>query len=1746
MPEEVSADAVMSEAGNLAQENFLSPTGKAPATSPKRPSSPQSVVKIQEPPEAATPFQRAPDATAPQAANGETEMPWLLRSAPADVGLDTRPLEELSQMLQKKVKAGTIPGALCCMVKDNRLVYMEACGYSHLERKLPISSDTIVRLYSNTKNVVAVALMCLIEDGLLSLDDTVAKYIPSFEQVNVIRAGRQAKRAVTIRDLACHTSGLGYGAFLDERASGATERRYQPLVQAVNQGEVKSLEVWCRELAKIPLRSEPGDRWEYGYSTDVLGRILEMVSGLSLDVLLKERVLGPLGMNNTSFAVPERDIHRLSALYVTRKTRGGVAVGNGKFRVLDDPYAPSGSCWTEGKREAILSAGGCIGSLHGGLVTTISDLLRFILMLQNGGELDGERILKKESVEAMTVNALPRATDGKCQWMHDKVPGVGWSLLNTSTVCEHTRLPQQYVVGEYGWGGAAGTHWAVLPKQGLVYACFVPMAMWNETHPVVQAVTKVLHRVLCLAPRVRGQAANRKRPLETMTSPSVSGDGAVTRPPAKATHSRFKQIDGVKYDRDILEQAEVACRDGQVSYPEAQQLWQIALDGPGVTEVEMATLEYAMKQHRFTDKAEDFVRRKLLEITAVRQKESGSPTKQQKAGSAAEAVEAPSVAKSEPEATPVEEDAAVDRGEVAPGRPRTRIQEAEMLPDALALLDRKIKKATDKGETPGCAYAILKDGKLVKANAFGYADVHTRKPWRYDTICRLYSMTKNVAICGLFCLVEDGKVSLDDPVSKFIPAFETQSLQVVSQESMDKRDPENPAPKTAITIQHLVTHTAGLSYGAPLGDEPSCPAEQSYQSLIKRVERREITGIDQWCDEVAQIPLRFHPGEQWEYSYSIDVLGRVMEIISGQPLDEFLRERILVPLGMHDTTFALPESKRSRLATFYRKRTQNHGRGSVCTLEVVDGPASSMWVEPNQSQVLSAGGTVSTISGGLVSTLNDFIRFCLMVQNLGELDGTRVMKPETVQMMTGNVLPEVTGRPDCWCLSTTGLGFGALGSVATQHQDANWYDVPGEFGWGGLAGTAWAVDHREKLVVVSFCQVMYELWIDEDVRRATRKALGYTYRGTIAQRRFKNCPELRQAKLNPLNWTPPAPPPAATPPTAIAPAASAPEASQTPSAKAPANQAAATPVATVQAKTEQGTDSKRPRRLSMNNVGGPEMTDGPVEKRPRRASMSTSSREIADSSATAATSVKADANQTATQEATRGVATPARNEGRSTALDKERTSPLSKGASPVHCLDARTKSLLQELVQETPSLSSLVDTVRKTREAVRARQDVSKSSAGSSGATALAGTAAAAAVSTDSTPSAGAEWQPVALPKALDLLVAQGVCTMDSFLAGTVPVMVEVVQMAPKLFNNGMKSLHRSPKHRCRFSRQEIFCLHCLAFFGLSSPRALGGGELDYLPYLELEEPDVLASLLTYLHAMASGAASRLYEQVEFILRSPNEKTLSEWTHWRALQTPLKDFNVMPEHRRIEQHARGCLQAMPAAFALRGRAAADASGQEALRACLSPEIMVLPLIVQRLIRNEAVVVVGAEQYSVCEGVRQLRYLAAFQDPSRSQQRRGPVLVALDAQGPGERAARQRGGAPLNLREAEQREADPAMEELLRAYTAFRGDPLEDPRALRAVACENWGGSGGRSEYELQALMQWAAASETGRSLEYYPRELDAEDVKALNSFIAEVRRLGDVGVGRLLAATVSAVSNPRRRGAKSLLTRVLERLSSPS
>jgi CubicO group peptidase (beta-lactamase class C family) len=354
------------------------------------------------------------------------------------------------------------------------------------------------------------------------------------------------------------------------------------------------------------------------------------------------------------------------------------------------------------------------------------------------------------------------------------------------------------------------------------------------------------------------------------------------------------------------------------------------------------------------------------------------------------------------------------------------------------------------GKLAGMITMVTRRGQVASLECFGRADAEAGTPLRPDTIFRIYSMTKPITSVGLMTLYEEARFQLDDPVSRFIPAWS--ELRVW--------DDGTPAlhrvtfPEREMTIRDLLTHTSGLTYGF-MGRHP-------VDALYRRgkVEDHDST-LAEMVDKLAKLPLLFSPGSRWSYSVATDVCGRLIEILSGQTLDVFLRERIFEPLGMVDTGFSVPASEAGRLAA-------NYAWGPGDTTVLIDGPASSIYLRP--PTFLSGGG-------GLVSTAADYHRFTQMLLRGGELDGARVLGRKTVAFMTTNHLPTgddlaSMGQPVFSETTYEGIGFGLGFSVMLDPARAQVVGSPGEFAWGGAASTMFWVDPAEELTGMILTQLM--------------------------------------------------------------------------------------------------------------------------------------------------------------------------------------------------------------------------------------------------------------------------------------------------------------------------------------------------------------------------------------------------------------------------------------------------------------------------------------------------------------------------------------------------------------------------------------------------------------------------------------------------------------------------------------------------
>jgi len=359
----------------------------------------------------------------------------------------------------------------------------------------------------------------------------------------------------------------------------------------------------------------------------------------------------------------------------------------------------------------------------------------------------------------------------------------------------------------------------------------------------------------------------------------------------------------------------------------------------------------------------------------------------------------------------------------------------------LARITAHMRRYVDKGILPGIASLVSRNGEIVHQSAVGWADVAARKPLGADAIYRIYSMSKPITVAALLTLFEEGRFQLDDEAARYLP--ELGRMQVLR--GMDGGRPVLSPPSRPMTVRHLLTHTAGLTYGM-FGDDTE-PGERMYaESGLLQVDRT----LEEMMPLMAELPLLFDPGERWNYSVSIDVLGRLIEVLSGEPFDAFLRERVFEPLGMADTGFWVSEDS-ARLATLYSTAPD----GRLTPIESPGGPYDA-------PRALLSGG------GGLVSTIGDYWRFGQMLVNGGVLNGVRVLAPGTIRLMGSNHLPahiRYYGSPP-----HVGYGFGLGVRVLRNPVAAGELCSAGSFGWSGLATTNAWVDPAAGIVGVIMMQ----------------------------------------------------------------------------------------------------------------------------------------------------------------------------------------------------------------------------------------------------------------------------------------------------------------------------------------------------------------------------------------------------------------------------------------------------------------------------------------------------------------------------------------------------------------------------------------------------------------------------------------------------------------------------------------------------
>jgi len=391
---------------------------------------------------------------------------------------------------------------------------------------------------------------------------------------------------------------------------------------------------------------------------------------------------------------------------------------------------------------------------------------------------------------------------------------------------------------------------------------------------------------------------------------------------------------------------------------------------------------------------------------------------------------------------------ALSQGKAA-SLPAAKPEDVGMSSERLARIRTAMQRYVDKGLVPGVVTMVARQGKVVHFDAVGYRDAESKAPMTTDTIFRIASMTKPIASVALMMLYEEGHFLLNDPIAKFLPEFKEMKVAQVASNEERTGTPYKLVPAARpITFKHVLTHTAGFanSYRGITLPEFNKTFQQG---------RKPNETIGDAVKRLATLPLNFHPGDAWEYGNATDVVGRLVEVISGMTLDEYLQKRIFAPLKMTDTHFYLPQSKLDRFAAVYQPDEKNGNR-----IKLLEAPtAESRYVK--EPHVYFSG------AGGLVSTANDYLRFHQMMLGGGELDGVRILGRKTVELMTTNHI----GNLPVW-LTGPGYGFGLGYRVMKDVGQAAIPSSVGEYGWGGAFCTYFWVDPQEDMIGIMMTQVI--------------------------------------------------------------------------------------------------------------------------------------------------------------------------------------------------------------------------------------------------------------------------------------------------------------------------------------------------------------------------------------------------------------------------------------------------------------------------------------------------------------------------------------------------------------------------------------------------------------------------------------------------------------------------------------------------
>jgi CubicO group peptidase (beta-lactamase class C family) len=371
--------------------------------------------------------------------------------------------------------------------------------------------------------------------------------------------------------------------------------------------------------------------------------------------------------------------------------------------------------------------------------------------------------------------------------------------------------------------------------------------------------------------------------------------------------------------------------------------------------------------------------------------------------------------------------------------PTASAESEGMSAERLARLSAGMKELVDNGRLAGAVTMVSRHGKVVEFDATGKRDIAANAPMQKDSIFRIYSMSKPITGVAMMILFEEGKWQLNDSVAKYIPEFAKLKVYATDPNgNVVMKDQNHP-----VTMRELMSHSGGFTYG--FFSQTAVDKLQLEADLLN-----PNNTLDEFIKRVAKLPLNSQPGTEWHYSISVDIQGYIVQKLSGMPFEEFLEKRIFKPLGMSDTGFYVPKEKLNRFAEFYNYDND----GKLHAVGVREGLNHDFAAKP----ALSSGG------GGLVSTATDYMRFCQMLLNGGQLDGVRVLSPLTVELMHTNVLaPSVP-------ILAPGAGFGLDFAIYTDPVAAGGYYGKGSYWWGGAAGTWFWIDPVNDLIVVGMIQ----------------------------------------------------------------------------------------------------------------------------------------------------------------------------------------------------------------------------------------------------------------------------------------------------------------------------------------------------------------------------------------------------------------------------------------------------------------------------------------------------------------------------------------------------------------------------------------------------------------------------------------------------------------------------------------------------